>query len=147
MTCFRIFGLFLVFLIGGRGIASEFVFPTLKLTKRINPIIKKMKAVVTSGSRTHICELPLDYDNLMKFVSIHFPHKSEKTLSYKDKQGNDITISSHEDVDALKTIYEGQNFVEVSLKGQRDFYEWKGYHHGRHGCRAYGHYGQRERLS
>jgi hypothetical protein len=56
----------------------------------------------------------------------------ETQLTFKDTQGNIVNIKSNEDIDLLKKMYNGQNFVELAITGVRNHghgHHWHGHSH------------------
>ena len=43
----------------------------------------------------------------------------EVSLSFTDRQGNIIPIDDQIDIENLKKVYQGQNFVEIGIKGSK----------------------------
>lgn len=76
-----------------------------------------MKAIISNGKRTQIYASDLQVDKLKAFISENFPRMKETTLSFADRQGNRIPIDDQTDLENLKQVYKGQNFVEIGIKG------------------------------
>lgn len=52
----------------------------------------------------------------------------ETQLSFKDTLGNVVNIKSNEDIELLKKMYNGQNFVELAINGTKN--HGHGHRHG-----------------
>lgn len=48
-------------------------------------------------------------------------------IYFKDKTGHDVPIQEQEDLQTLKKVYTGQNFVEIRISGEK-----KNRHHHNH---------------
>lgn len=70
-----------------------------------------MKAIISNGKRTEVFSNHLEFEGLNKFLSEKFPGMKNPLISYKNTQGNNLNISSNEDIQNLMKDYQGQNFV------------------------------------
>ena len=78
-----------------------------------------MKAIISNGKRTQVYAQDLEIQKLKGFISESFPRMKEVSLSFTDRQGNIIPIDDQIDIENLKKVYQGQNFVEIGIKGSK----------------------------
>lgn len=92
-----------------------------------------MKTIVSNNKRSVILDQDLTFLGLKNFLEAEFPRSKDAELKFKDLNGQDVPITSQEDVELLKKIYNGQNFAQVIVDakfGKKDHH--RGCHKGHH---------------
>ena len=103
-----------------------------------------MKAIVTNHKRSAVCDQEITFEEVQKFISNEFPRMKDVSMKFKDMNGEEITITSQEDISLLKKIYDGQNFVQIQIGGKLPHN--KGHGHGHKHGHGHGHgHGHRHR--
>lgn len=74
-----------------------------------------MKAIINNGKRTQIYSDNFEYQSLQKFIARQFPRMKNVNLSFQDKTGHQISIQDQDDLENMKKVYQGQNFVEILI--------------------------------
>ena len=74
-----------------------------------------MKAIINNGKRTQIYSDNFEYQSLQKFIARQFPRMRNVNLSFQDKTGHQISIQDQDDLENMKKVYQGQNFVEILI--------------------------------
>ena len=77
-----------------------------------------MKAIVSNHKRSAVCNQELTFEGLQKFIETEFPRMKEVSMKFIDQKGEEVKITSEQDVALLKKLYDGQNFVEVQINGK-----------------------------
>jgi len=63
---------------------------------------------------------------------------SQVTFSFKNAEGKIIPLASNEDVETMKKLNQGQNFVEILIQGERNHHHNPHSHgHGPHGFHGF----------
>ena len=92
-----------------------------------------MKAIISNHKRSQVCEQEITYDSIRAYVAQEFPRMQEVEFMFRDLKGNEVAITSQDDIDLMKKMFNGQNFVEIKIKAKKI----RGHGHG-HG-RKHGH--------
>ena len=92
-----------------------------------------MKAIINNGKRCQVYNNELEVNQLREFISTEFPRMKEATMSFKDVEGNTVPLQNNTDIEMIKKMFNGQNFVEITLEGVKG----KGHGKGRHMMRSH----------
>lgn len=88
-----------------------------------------MKAIINYGKRCQVYNNELEVSQLKKFVTEEFPRFKEAKMMFKDVNGNNVNIENNNDLEMIKKMFNGQNFVEILLEGGQGKGHGRGHHH------------------
>lgn len=74
-----------------------------------------MKILIKSNSAAKLYSQEISYNGLSKFIEGEFPETKNWSLSFTDLEGDQIMVSSDADLDIMKEVLKGKDYIKMSL--------------------------------